>query len=427
MLEQERRHRHWFESAFEITRLLRHDIDQPAAMRLVAERVRALSGAAYTAIEVVDPSDPASVVCEAVSGLGLDHYSGARLAREGITAAVLDTGDPRFVEAVARDDWPASIAADWSEALSTLGRAVCVPLRGPGEVYGTLVAGWQEYSAGADPGAGEIALLQMVADQAALLLGKARAQSTRVRHERWIEGTSEMARLLLSKVDRDDAMRVVAQQLRGLSGADFVGVTLLDPTDADQAFVVVFEGLDVAISPDRRVPREDLVRRVVESRQRLVSTDWTHQAGYQPPAEWAEALLTIGLGMLVPLVVDDEVFGVLFAAWRRGSPHEQAAANEAGQVQTFADLAAIALQRVRAQGDREHLILLKERNRIALELNDAVIQRLFAAGLSLESARGLCAQDQVRQRITTTIADLDETNREIRSAIFKVRPDGADD
>jgi signal transduction histidine kinase len=81
------------------------------------------------------------------------------------------------------------------------------------------------------------------------------------------------------------------------------------------------------------------------------------------------------------------------------------------------------LHRVRAELDRGHLMLLEERDRIARELNDIVLQRLFAAELRLDALRSLCSP-QVQERLAQVIEHLDETNHQVRAAIFEHQAGG---
>lgn len=408
-----------------VNALLVGDVELREAMRSASRRVRDLSGAEYAAVALVDRSNPASVVYESVSGLGLEDDYGTRIPLRGLTAAVMDAGEPILTDDLTHDaryDPP----KEWRDALSALGPAMFTPLIADGEALGALIVGWRRGSPSERPEENRTAKVRNFAERAALTLQRAREQEERIRYEHWLGATSEMARLLLSEVDRDEAMCLVTRQLRAVSGADFAGIFLVDPSDSAHATVVRLEGLDTPVAPDLRIPREGHMAWVIESGKRVVSADWTRGPRYRPPPEWANALSVVGLGMMIPLIADKEILGVLFVGWRSGSPHEFAALGEVEQVQTFADLAAVALQRVRAQGDRAHLMLLEDRNLIARDLNDVVLQRVFAAALGLKSIRRASPDAQLQQRLDQTIASLEEVNQEIRSAVFRVRPDVAD-
>jgi signal transduction histidine kinase len=84
----------------------------------------------------------------------------------------------------------------------------------------------------------------------------------------------------------------------------------------------------------------------------------------------------------------------------------------------FAAQAALALDRAQAREDRAALAVFSDRDRIARDLHDLVIQRLFATGLSLQGTARLAARPDVEQRIRARVDDLDATIRDIRGAIF---------
>ena len=87
---------------------------------------------------------------------------------------------------------------------------------------------------------------------------------------------------------------------------------------------------------------------------------------------------------------------------------------------TFAGQAALAFERSQAQEDRELFAILEDRERIARDLHDVVIQRLFATGMQLQTAARL-AGPEVVDRVNGAVDDLDTTIRDIRSAIFELR------
>jgi signal transduction histidine kinase len=84
---------------------------------------------------------------------------------------------------------------------------------------------------------------------------------------------------------------------------------------------------------------------------------------------------------------------------------------------SFADHAALALDRVRAVADREGHAVTVDRERIARDLHDVVIQRLFATGMQLRAA-ALRGGDELPARVEQSVADLDVTIRDVRATIF---------
>jgi signal transduction histidine kinase len=123
--------------------------------------------------------------------------------------------------------------------------------------------------------------------------------------------------------------------------------------------------------------------------------------------------------VLVPLRAHLAGEGVLLVelGGRRGGLEME----EAELLASFADQASLALDRAQAIADRQDLMLVGDRDRIARDLHDLVIQRLFATGLQLQGVRRIAVSDEVAERIDATVADLDVTIRDIRSTIFDLQ------
>src|SRR5690606_4071212 len=127
-----------------------------------------------------------------------------------------------------------------------------------------------------------------------------------------------------------------------------------------------------------------------------------------------------GAAVIVPMAVGGHVLGALVVAHAAGSPQTFTDA-DIGLVESFAGQAALALERARAQEERELLAVLGDRERIARDLHDVVIQRLFAVGLQLQAAGRLSVRPDVAERINTAVDEIDATIRDIRGAIFELR------
>lgn len=240
------------------------------------------------------------------------------------------------------------------------------------------------------------------------------------RRQQWLQAASELTHLLLGQVDRDQALSLIITRLREVSGADYGALLLSDPSDPEELSLEAVQGEGIAQTSGSHSPLRGLTAEVVRTGKSVVSADLPHLEGYNPPLEWHPALARMGLGMLLPLTAGSEVLGALFAGWRRGSPDERPAAQEAPMVEMFANQAALALQQVQAQENRSLLMVLEDRDRIAGNLHNVVIQRLFGIGTNLQIAAGLTDRPEVSTRVSQAIEDLDETTREVRAAIFQL-------
>ena len=110
------------------------------------------------------------------------------------------------------------------------------------------------------------------------------------------------------------------------------------------------------------------------------------------------------------------------ALWSRSTTRPPAPrSEERDSSHSFADQTALALDRAQALSDRAELAVISDRERIARDLHDVVIQRLFATGLQLQAIRSVAVNPEVSTRIDQTVDDLDLTIRDIRGTIFELQ------
>jgi signal transduction histidine kinase len=123
--------------------------------------------------------------------------------------------------------------------------------------------------------------------------------------------------------------------------------------------------------------------------------------------------------VVVPLRAHFAASGALVALFVEG--HRPADFEERELLGSFADQAGLALDRAQAIEDREELAVVSDRDRIARDLHDVVIQRLFATGLQLQGMRAIIVNPEVGERIEKAVDDLDQTIRDIRTTIFELQ------
>ncbi|WP_455604869.1 GAF domain-containing sensor histidine kinase [Cellulosimicrobium funkei] len=122
----------------------------------------------------------------------------------------------------------------------------------------------------------------------------------------------------------------------------------------------------------------------------------------------------------VPVRVRDTVFGNLYLTDKQvpGGGCEEFTAEDEAAVVALAAAAGVAIENARLYGRAKQVGVLEDRDRIARDLHDVVIQRLFASAMTLMSVQPLVSDPDARTRIEETVSDLDETIRQIRSTIF---------
>jgi len=127
----------------------------------------------------------------------------------------------------------------------------------------------------------------------------------------------------------------------------------------------------------------------------------------------------LGAVMTVPLIGEDRTRGAILAGRRIG--RRPFAPADLDMAQSFANHAILALELSDARSNQERLAVLEDRDRIASDLHDHVIQRLFATGLTVQSAATMTSAPELQDRLIRSANELDETIRQIRYSIFELR------
>ncbi|MGH3733181.1 MAG: GAF domain-containing sensor histidine kinase [Acidimicrobiales bacterium] len=120
----------------------------------------------------------------------------------------------------------------------------------------------------------------------------------------------------------------------------------------------------------------------------------------------------------VPVRLGGDVFGNLYLTEKvGGTPFTE---EDQAMVSSLASLAGVAINNARLYDRAGEIELLAERERLARELHDTVIQRLFASGLSLQSCLSSIDDERAHQRVNQVVQELDDTIRQIRTSIFSL-------
>lgn len=238
-------------------------------------------------------------------------------------------------------------------------------------------------------------------------------EQSRLRQQ-WLEASAEIRNELLSGATEDDALALIALRTLELTGSDAT-VIVLGPDPDDGAFAVRARCGPEEPDPQRRVGGEDpLLREVVESRTAVLAPS--------PGTLLTGEGRAYGSTVAVPLYAHDRVIGVLVAL--RGVERAAFEPGEVPLLTSFAEQATLALELGEKNRAQRQLDVFADRDRIARDLHDHVIQRLFATGLQLQSMLRRSSDPAVQRRVQLAVEELDETVREIRTAIFDLHTTG---
>ncbi|MER5960745.1 GAF domain-containing protein [Streptomyces sp. NPDC002057] len=374
----------------------------------ICETAAELADARYAAIGVVD--EEGKGLSDFVT-FGVDEETARRIGHRpdghaGLLGALIR--DPQTIRLadLSTDPRAAGFPPGHPPMRSFLG----VPIRVQGEIFGNLYLA--EKRGGGEFNDYDVHMVRVLATEAGIAIGNARLYEAARQRERWIDGSVAVTTALLSGGDADDALAVVAEQARRLADAD-AGIVLLPAEDGGLEIVAVAsprptKSLGVVIPPESAV-----VERLLDGEAVFVTDASTD------PRMISRLTSPYGPSMMLPLQSGGRVLGALATPRARGA--RQFTETERTLATQFASQAALALMMADAQRDRERLAVYEDRDRIARDLHDLVIQRLFATGMMLESAQRRSIVPAVREGVGKAVDELDVTIQEIRTAIFALQ------
>ena len=288
-----------------------------------------------------------------------------------------------------------------------------VPILIRDEVFGNLYL--TEKGDGREFDEQDETIVTALATAAGVAIENARLYEETRQRETWLEASAELTRMLLSGSEPRDALALVASQARKMSGAKVAAVAV--PSSGPDNLVVTAvagEGYDDLAGFEFPI-ENTLMGGVFATGEPRAITEFAGDPVEAPLV----ARLPRGPRLLVPLGERGSVRGVLVVAKKRGqSPFPSAVMR---LLRSFAGQAAIVLELADARREAERYGLIDERARIARDLHDVVIQRLFATAMTLTGAVRLIDRPEAASRVHSAVDDLDETIRQIRSTIFTLQ------
>jgi signal transduction histidine kinase len=392
-------------------------LDLESTLRRIVQTAVGLVDATYGALGVID--DDRRLAEFIPVGLSQDEIERIHHWPEGRGLLGLLIQDPRPLRLADIAAHPAS--SGFPDGHPPMGSFLGVPVRVREEVFGNL------YLTG-KRGGGEFteddeAVLVALGAAAGVAIENARLYEAARRQQRWIQASAEVTTRLLSGSEPREVLADVTRKARELSGADLAVLAL--PDEEGRRLTYAYADGDGAEAIRGLVFPADrsLSGLVLTTGEPLTSADF---ATDQRAAQVARgAMSQIGPAELFPLGAPGNVRGVLTVACRHGgAPFPPA---QAEVVASFAAQAGVALELAATRAEAERLSLYEDRDRIARDLHDLVIQRLYATGMSLEGTMPMITRPEVASRITNAVDAMDDTIKDIRATIFALQArDSAD-
>jgi len=399
------------------------DLDLDATLNRIITSAMALTGARYCALGVRGEDGRLAAFLHA----GLDDATVRRIGHlpvgKGVLGALLDQQDP--IRLADLRDHPA--AAGFPEHHPPMRAFLGVPILIRGSVYGSLYL--------TDPPAkpaftdSDEAVAKALASAAAVAIDNARLFERVSATAAWTTASREISTTLLSSVDRRlNPLQLLADRARTLTAAEqAIVLTPDDPEAPGEQVSTLVVSVGSGTNADSRADSADIVGQRIPVRG---STSGEVFRSSVPLITESFRLPIQGFSdagerpaIVMPLRAAGTTIGVLIVARRRGqAPFDTSHVELMGD---FADHAAMALTLAESRERARESSLLADRERIAQDLHDHVIQKLFAAGMDLQGTVARTHSPQVAARLTRTIDDLQSTIDDIRSTIFGLQHSGA--
>ena len=387
------------------------ELDLEQALRSIVQAAAVLVDAEYAALGVITPDGERlseflteGVTDEQIAEIG--HYPEGH----GILGELIRHPEPLRLTKISEHPASYGFPAHHPPMNTFLG----VPIRVRDQIFGNLYL--TEKRGGAEFDEEDEAVLATLAVAAGVAIDNARLYEESRLRERWLQVTTEITHSLMSGSERGEVLALIAERAREITSAALAVVAVpVDYADALTVELAIGEGADA--HRGRVLPVEgSLIGLAFSGGSPVTSADLVSDTRLA-----ADPARVTGLGpaVAVPIGTGEGVRGVALLV--RASGHPVFTEKEIKPLQAFAAQAAVAMELAERRRDVEQIAMLQDRDRIARDLHDLAIQRLFATGMTLQSAGRFIEHSEASERVARAVDDLDETIKIIRSTIFGLR------
>ncbi|MEU9374538.1 GAF domain-containing protein [Streptomyces sp. NPDC048255] len=394
------------------------ELELHATLQHIVESAAELCSARYAALGVIDPE---RVRLTELFTAGMSEAERAAIphlpdGRCGLLGVLVSDPRPLLLDDLTKDPRAVGFPPGHPPMRSFLG----VPIRVHTEVFGNLYL--TEKRGGGPFTEEDLALVRVLASQAGIAIGNARLYETARRRERWIEGAAAVTTTLLAGRPAADALKCVAERARLLADAEAGVVLQPTPQGGMEIVAASTQGDPGDLVGTTIAPGSPVLEQLLGGEPVFIEDSATD------PRMTTHVRKRFGPSMMLPLQSGGQLIGTLaLPRGRGGRPYDAVDRLLASQ---FASQAALALVLADAQHDREQLAVYEDRDRIARDLHDLVVQRLFATEMMLESTRRRSSNapsgDTVGEELTRAVDELDSTIQEVRTAIFALQQPPSD-
>jgi signal transduction histidine kinase len=306
-----------------------------------------------------------------------------------------------------------------------------VPVRTRDEVFGNL---YLTEKLGPDGSPEDFTLedeevVVALAAAAGVAIENARLFELAQRRQTWLqESASVTSAITTGPSGEEEALDAVVTSAAAASDAD-LAVLLLRDEDRELRLSAAAGAMQPTVTLGALVPNgalptleEGAPAAVVRADRRTLSPESATTDGHPDGATHVGRVVppSASVSVFAPLLsTDGDELGWLVLAWAE-RVDARSSAEDLAMIRSFSEQTALAMQVAAAQDDLSRLAVLEDRDRIARDLHDLVIQRLFAIGLTIQSAARDAVKPAVQERLEQAVEDLDDTIKDVRRTIFQL-------
>ncbi|MER6156328.1 GAF domain-containing sensor histidine kinase [Streptomyces sp. NPDC001868] len=387
------------------------ELDLEQALRSIVEAAAVLVDAEYAALGVIGPDGKR---LSAFHTVGVSEEQIARIGPypegHGILGELIHHPAPLRLAKISEHSASYGFPPHHPPMNTFLG----VPIRVRDQIFGNLYL--TEKRGGAQFDEEDVSVTLTLAVAAGVAIDNARLYAESRLRERWLRANAEIVHRLMAGGERAEVLGLIAEQAREITGAALAVVAMpMEGTDALSVELAL--GREADALQGLVLPMDGtLIGEAFSGATAVTSADVTHdeRVSAGPPR-----FSGLGPAVAVPVGTGDSVRGVLLLVREAG--HTAFTEREIDLLRGFAAQAAIAMELAERRLEAEEVAVLKDRDRIARDLHDLAIQRLFATGMTLQSAGRFIEHAEASERVARAVDDLDETIKIIRSTIFGLR------
>jgi len=390
---------------------LASELALPIVLQRIVDLATEVTDARYGALGVI--GEGGDLVDFITTGISAKERRAIGDLPHGLGILGLLIHEPRSIRIKNIGDHPKSVG--FPAHHPPMGSFLGAPVQAMGKVFGNIYL-TEKRSASEFSREDEESLL-ILATQAGAAIANATLYAESHRRERWLDALREITSDILAGSEPESLLARIAEHARGVAGADSATIltTTSSPTQLEVAAAV---GAYAAEVRGQSVPvKRSMSGEVIKTGKPLHTDDAsTHSHAYQPIIRLGH----VGPAIFVPLSVRGRATGTLMVANLKGGRRFDEGTIRL--VETFADQASVAIEYGRAQDDLRRLGLMEERERIAKELHDGIIQSLFAVGMNLQATALKSSSTETASRVDGAVDELDRVIRDLRNYIFELRP-----